>query len=152
MSIVPLGIVCVTVLAALALVTRALLARDERRAQMQRETQMHERLAGQPVGDLAAAVVALTAATDALQRTAGERGPTRMGHRVTVHTKKPDDQTIFGRVVGDYTDRISLEEAEYVTPAGGQPIAGRQDIAWTDVAWIDVHGQVTVPAQAPAEA
>jgi hypothetical protein len=71
------------------------------------------------------------------------QAPPRVNHRVTVHTKKPDDQTIFGVIVGDYTDRLCLEHAEYVTPQGGQPIAGRQDIATRDIAWIDVHGPAT---------
>jgi hypothetical protein len=81
--------------------------------------------------------------------------PPRVGHRVTVHTKQPDDQTIFGVLVGDYPDRISLEHAEYVTPTGGKPIAGRQDIATRDIAWIDVHALVTggeVATLAPAPA
>lgn len=71
--------------------------------------------------------------------------PPRVGHRVTVHTKKPDDQTIFGVCVGDYLDRLVLEDAEYVTATGGKPIPGRQDIATRDVAWIDVHDLVALP-------
>jgi hypothetical protein len=79
------------------------------------------------------------------------QAPPRVNHRVTVHTKKPDDQTIYGVIVGDYTDRLCLEHAEYVTPQGGQPIAGRQDIATRDIAWIDVHGPATkVPDALPA--
>lgn len=79
--------------------------------------------------------------------------PPRVGHRVTVHTKKPDDQTIFGVLAGDYSDRVVLEDAEYVTPQGGVPISGRQDIATRDIAWIDVHALVApVPDSAPVEA
>jgi hypothetical protein len=81
-----------------------------------------------------------------------DRPPARIGHRVTVHTKKPDDQTIFGVLVGDYADRISLEDAEYVTAAGAHAMPGRQDIATRDVAWIDVHANVVVPPAAPVPA
>lgn len=78
--------------------------------------------------------------------------PPRVGHRVTVHMKKPDDQTIFGVLTGDYTDRVVLEDAEYVTATGAVPIPGRQDIDTCDIAWIDVHALVTIPDRAPADA
>lgn len=79
--------------------------------------------------------------------------PARVGHRVTVHTKKPDDQTIFGVVAGDYKDRLVLEDAEYVTPQGGHPLPGRQDIRTQDIAWVDVHALVApTPATAPVAA
>lgn len=145
-----LAIVCLTALAGLAIIARTLLERDARRARLQREIAVHERAGAQPVAELAAAVEALTAAAGALERTAGQAGPPRLGQRVTVHTKKPDDQTLFGVVVGDYTDRLALEDAEYVTAAGGQPLPGRQEIATQDIAWVDVHGAVQVPAAAPA--
>lgn len=72
--------------------------------------------------------------------------PTRIGHRVTVHTKQPDDQTIFGVVTGDYLDRLVLEDAELVTAGGAHPLPGRQDIATRNISWIDTHALV-----APAE-
>jgi hypothetical protein len=82
---------------------------------------------------------------------AEDLAPRRVGHRVTVHTKKPDDQTIFGVVAGDYLDRLVLEHAEYVTPLGAQPIPGaRHEIETRDIAWVDVHGLVTVAPAAPA--
>lgn len=68
--------------------------------------------------------------------------PPRVGHRVTVHTKSPDDQTIFGVLVADYTDRLSLEHAELVSATGRGALPGRQDIATADVSWIDVHALV----------
>ena len=96
----------------------------------------------------------------AIARTFARRGtvgddlaPARVGHRVTVHTKKPDDQTIFGVLAGDYTDRIVLEDAEYVTALGVKPMPGSQHFATRDIAWIDVHALVApVPDHAPAAA
>jgi hypothetical protein len=75
---------------------------------------------------------------------AEDLAPRRVGHRVTVHTKKPDDQTIFGVVAGDYLDRLVLEHAEYVIPGA------RHEIETRDIAWVDVHGLVTVAPAAPA--
>jgi hypothetical protein len=71
---------------------------------------------------------------------------------VTVHTKQPDDQALFGVVTGDYTDRVVLEDAEYLLPGGRQPLPGRQDIDRDTIAWIDLHGPVTTDIQAPAAA
>jgi hypothetical protein len=76
--------------------------------------------------------------------------PPRVGHRVTVHTKQPDDQTLFGVLVGDYEDRIVLEDAEYITALGPNPMPGQQHIATADIAWIDVHALVAIPESAPA--
>lgn len=106
---------------------------------------------------LALASIAATVLVHRVERARDLRGedqaPSRVRHRVTVHTKQPDDQTLFGVVVGDYTDRLVLEDAEYVTPTGGRPIPGRQDIATKDIAWIDVHDQVApVPSHAPVPA
>jgi hypothetical protein len=146
-------IVCVTLLALAGIAARALLERDTRRAQHQRELAMHERAVTAPVAELADAVEQLATAAGALERVAGAAGPTRVGHRVTVHTKRPDDRTLFGLVVGDYTDRLALDDAEYVTTDGGRPLPGRQDIARDDIAWIDVHAHVApAPDHAPAEA
>lgn len=72
--------------------------------------------------------------------------PVRVGHRVTVHTKQPDDQTIFGVLVGDYEDRVVLEDAEYVAPSGSTPMSGRQHVATENIAWIDVHAHVATLA------
>lgn len=143
MSTAQLVIVCVTVLTALALAARSSMTWSRMRAQLQRETAMHERAVVAPVADLAVAAEALTAAAATLEQRGRERGPSRVGHRVTVHTKQPDDQTLFGVVVGDYLDRIALEDAEYVLAGGAnKPLPGRQDIATDDIAWIDVHAHV----------
>lgn len=152
MTTAQLMIICATVLGAVALAARSGLAWSRMRAQFQRESAMHERAAAKPVDELATATAALAAATDALELHARDRGPSRVGHRVTVHTKQPDDQTIFGVVVGDYTDRIALEDAEYVVARGdNQVLPGRQDIATSDIAWIDVHAHVAA-APLPSEA
>lgn len=80
------------------------------------------------------------------------RAPSRRGYRVTVHTKQPDDKTFYGVLVGDYRDRLVLEDAEYVTPAGSERIPGRQhEIAAGDVAWRDVHDRVA-PENEPGKA
>lgn len=151
MSTIQLVIICVTVLAALIIVARLLRERDQRRAQLQREVAMHERATARPAADLAAAVEALTRTAHGLEAAAPRRGPGRVGQRVTVHTKQPDDQTLYGVVVGDYTDRLCLDDANYVTSDGtNPPLPGRQEIATRDIAWIDVHGQVAVPSHVEA--
>ena len=107
---------------------------------------MHERAVATPIAELAAAAEALIAVAAALE---APHAPSRVGERVTVNTKKPDDQTIAGVVVGDYSDRLMLDDAEYVTAAGPRSLPGRQDIATTDIAWVATHGKVTVPDAAP---
>lgn len=149
MTLAPLLIIAFTLMAVAWLASRTLLERDRWRAHAQREVAMHERLTAAPTADLAAAVEQLATATGALERAARERGPSRVGHRVTVHT---GEHTLFGVVVGDYTDRVALEDAEYVVAQGrNQPLPGRQDIATADIAWIDVHAHVAAPAGAPTE-
>ena|SRR5665213_1190157 len=70
--------------------------------------------------------------------------PTRAGHRVTVHTLRPDDQTIHGVIVAEYTDRLILEGAEYITPTGGTPIPGATVAVQKPVSWIEDYGDVAV--------
>jgi len=94
---------------------------------------------------LALAALALSGSASRAQGAGVDTAPPRTGNRVTVHTKKPDDQTLFGVLVGDYADRLVLEDAEYVTPAGGEPIPGVQHVATRDIAWIDVHALVAAP-------
>jgi uncharacterized protein YlxW (UPF0749 family) len=171
MTTAHLLIVCGTLLAAVALVARQGRAWASERAQHQRELAMHERATAAPVADLAKVVEALdqrlyrehrvvdelAEAVDVLVATGAkliatveERGPSRVGMRVTIHTKQPDDQSLHGVVMGDYTDRICLEDASYLIPGGMRPLPGRQDIDRRDIAWIDVHGHVApVPATAP---
>lgn len=69
--------------------------------------------------------------------------PRRVGHRVTVHTKQPDDKTLFGVIAADYDDQLVLEHAELVTPLGTNPLPGRQHIPSRDISWIDVHALVS---------
>lgn len=150
MTTLHLTLICASTLVAIFVVADQARRWAESRAQHQRETAMHERAVAAPVGALAAAVEALTAAAARLEHAAGERAPSRVGQRVTVHTKRGDDRTFFGVVVGDYTDRLVLEDADLVHNGGTTPLPGRQDINRVDIAWIDAHGDVTIPA-APAE-
>src|SRR5688500_11922330 len=102
---------------------------------------------------LTVVAVARSFAGGRARRNEAEAPPPRTGCRVTVHTKQPDDQTIFGVLVGDYAARLVLEDAEYVTVHGAQPLPGAQHFATADVAWVDVHQLVAaVPDAAPAEA
>jgi hypothetical protein len=92
---------------------------------------------------LAAIAASAVLAARLLPRGGSDAPPARVGHRVTVHTKKPDDQTLHGVVVGDYADRLSLANASYVTPERAVPIdAQRHDIDKRDIAWIDVYALV----------
>ncbi len=138
-------IVCVTVLAVVAIAARALNDRTARRAQLQREVAMHERAQLQPTRELAVAVRELTAAAAALEHAAREHGPSLVGQRVTVHIRKPDDQTLYGVVVGDYADRLVLEDAEYVTTSSRHPLPGRPTIERDRISWIDAQGVVASP-------
>jgi hypothetical protein len=143
-------ILCLTALMAIVIVTRAVLEHDRSRAQARRETAMHDRAVAAPVAELVAAAEQLAVTAAALDAVAGRAGPSRVGHRVTVSTRMPDDQTLFGVVVGDYTDRICLDDAEYVIAgAPNQPLPGRQDIAADNIAFVAVHGHVAtgVPAE-----
>lgn len=159
MTTINLTIACAALLTAIWLVARTLIGHAAARAQHQRELAMHERAQLEPMRHLAVAVETITEAISALTQAAGaleaaapRLAPSRLGHRVTVHTRQPDDQTIFGVVAGDYTDRIVLEDAEYVLSTGGSALPGRQDIEKAHIAWIDVHAHVTVPDQAPETA
>jgi Tfp pilus assembly protein PilV len=145
-------IVCVTLLALAGIAARALLERDTRRAQHQRELAMHERAVTAPVAELADAVEQLATAAGALERVAGAAGPTRVGHRVTVHTKRPTTGRSSGSSSAT-TPTGSPSRTPSTSPRGGRPLPGRQDIARDDIAWIDVHAHVApAPDHAPAEA
>lgn len=65
------------------------------------------------------------------------RRPAR-GHRVTVHTKLPDDQTIHGVLVKEYRDRLILHDAVYVSDEES-PIPGAVRIPAASVSWIQEH-------------
>jgi hypothetical protein len=68
--------------------------------------------------------------------------PVRTGRRVTIHTKEPDDRTIYGLLVADFPDRLSLENAEFVNAAGKHALPGRIDVATADISWVDVHAPI----------
>lgn len=64
--------------------------------------------------------------------------PVTIGVLVTVHTCKPDDQSIHGRLVGKYRGQIDLEDASYVTPDGLEPIpGGRAQVL--NPSWLQIH-------------
>jgi hypothetical protein len=107
---------------------------------------MHERAAAAPTGALADATRALADAAAAISRDTTARAPSRVGHRVTVHTKRDDDHTIYGVVAADYTDRLVLRDAEYVTAQGPRPIPGHEHhIPHANISWIDSVGVVERP-------
>ena len=140
MPTIQLLILCATVLAIAWTVARAFQGALETRVVVAREDAARARARDAEARRASAAQGAASAP------------PARVGSRVTVHTKKPDDQTIFGVLVGDYADRIVLEDASYVTPHGPAPMPGTQHVATRDVAWIDVHALVTLPDHAPVAA
>lgn len=75
-----------------------------------------------------------------------------VGHRVTVHTKQPDDHTLHGLLTSDDTDWLVLDDAEYVTSNGPSSLPGRRArIPREDIAWIDDLGS-NIAAVADAEA
>lgn len=46
------------------------------------------------------------------------------GSEVVVHTRRPDDQSIRGRVASSHPDRIVLRDATYLNGTGGQAAKG----------------------------
>jgi hypothetical protein len=73
--------------------------------------------------------------------------PSRARHRVTVHLR--DDVTIAGTLLSEHEDWLVLADAEYVTPAGPQPIRSRETrLPVRDLVWLDVYDLVA-PAAAP---
>jgi hypothetical protein len=83
---------------------------------------------------------------------ATNQAPLIVGHRVTVHTRKPDEDTISGVVAGDYEDQLVLIDAEYVTPGGARPIPradGGHRIRKESITWIDVYALVAPAGAGP---
>lgn len=74
-----------------------------------------------------AALVALAAIFALAVLTAQSRampGPSMAGKTVVVNTRRPDDQTFRGVVVGDHADRLILREAVVLHSGGGTDLAG----------------------------
>lgn len=63
----------------------------------------------------------------------------KRGAAVTVHTVKPDDQTLHGVLVADLADRLVLEGAKYITAQGDQPIPGTVVVPKGSVSWLQQH-------------
>ena len=159
MSFSELLTICVTVLLLARMCLRALVEvrLDATAAQVAVANTRHRaaQLQGQAaaaVSELAGATRALRTTAEALQQASERRAPGRIGQRVTVHTKQPDDHTIHGVIRAEYADRIVLEHAEYVTGSGPRPLPGVVHVEKREVAWIDSHGDVTAPNPAEANA
>lgn len=60
------------------------------------------------------------------------------GRDATVHTQRPDDQTIRGVLTRTWPDFV-LADAHYVTAAGKTAIDGRARIPRSHVAWWQEH-------------
>jgi hypothetical protein len=62
------------------------------------------------------------------------------GHRVTIHTQRPDDQTLHGLLVLERPDRLVLADAVYVTEQGEHPIPGGRAVIYKrTVSWLQDH-------------
>lgn len=51
-------------------------------------------------------------------------GPSLVGGTVVVHTKRPDDQSLRGILVGQHADRWILKDAVYLYPEGSVAAEG----------------------------
>ena len=51
-------------------------------------------------------------------------GPSLAERTVIVHTRRPDDRSIRGILVGHYADRVTLREAVYRHSSGDQDAGG----------------------------
>lgn len=68
--------------------------------------------------------------------------PAAHGHRVTINTRRPDDQTLTGIVDGEWADRVRLVDAHVVTATGTQPVPGGiVSIPKTNEAWRQEHAE-----------
>lgn len=79
--------------------------------------------------------------------TTDREGAITPGVAVTVHTRKPDDQTIHGVVIADTPERLILHGAKYVTAAGDSPIPSPVVIPTTSVSWLQTHGADDGPGE-----
>lgn len=62
----------------------------------------------------------------------------KRGREATVHTQRPDDQTIRGILIRTWPDFV-IADAHYVTAAGKTAIDGRARIPRSHVAWWQEH-------------
>lgn len=63
-------------------------------------------------------------------------GPRLTGRTVTVNTRKPDDQSIRGILVGQFADRVSLTDAIYLHPSGDERVPGVVHVPVANIAFI----------------
>lgn len=154
MTTLQLAIVCVTVLAAIVIVTttrsRSSEDHDKRTAFAAAQFQAAADQFAAATAQLAPAIASLEISASATRGLANQlaHAPTRVGNRITINTKQPDDQTVAGVCVADYVDRISLEHAEYIRPGGNvTPIPGRYDIDKINISLVGVHDLVDAGAE-----
>ena len=65
---------------------------------------------------------------------------------VVVHTRRPDDQSIRGVLLGDYADRVVLRDAIYLYASGEQAAAGLVHIPRATISTMQ-----ELPADAPGQ-
>lgn len=61
--------------------------------------------------------------------------PPIQGRTVVIHTRRPDDQSIRGVMVGMYADEVVLEQPQYITADGPRPIDGPLHVPTANIAW-----------------
>lgn len=84
----------------------------------------------------AASLLAVVVLAGALVRSRSWPAPVLTGRTLVVHTRRPDDQTIRGILVGQYADRLTLRDAVYVHASGEQPVGGLVHVPTVNVAFV----------------
>jgi hypothetical protein len=75
-----------------------------------------------------------------------------VARRVTIHTRKPDDQAIHGLELHASAGRHELVDAHYVTARGDVPIPGTVIVPAANISWIQDHGsEALASSEPPAE-
>jgi hypothetical protein len=69
--------------------------------------------------------------------------PVATGHPVTVHTKKPDDQSIHGLLLHEYPTRLELVDAHFVSDPERKVIPGVVRIATSNISFRQDHPVAT---------
>lgn len=68
-------------------------------------------------------------------------GPVLKGKTVVIHTKKPDDRTIRGILVGQYADRWTLRDAIAVVEGGREvALGGVEHVPVENIAFVQEIG------------
>jgi hypothetical protein len=72
-----------------------------------------------------------------------------VARRVTIHTKKPDDQAIHGLELHASAGRHELVDAHYVTARGDVAIPGTVIVPAANISWIQDHGSEPLASSEP---